>query len=301
MTDHTRQEVRAFYDQVGWSQVGEGLYQNARYEDLRPVVRGYIHRCHLRLKRFLHQSGKYLLDAGSGPVQYPEYLTYSDGYQYRVCADISITALMEARRRLGEKGLYVVADVSRLPFKSEVFHGTVSLHTIHHIPFEEQMTAYQELYRTLQPGRSAAVVNGWQAPALMRKLAWMIGLQGFIYKWMERFNRIILRRKTKSSMTPAVQTDEAAPIGTYTVHWEPAPLKAAFARLGIPAEIRSWRSLSVRFTRAVMHGWLGGRLWLGLVFWLEDHFPRYFGENGQYPLIVIRKPERRDQSLLPSP
>jgi len=294
MTDHTRQEVRAFYDQIGWSQVGEGLYQNARYEDLRPVVREYIHRCHLRINRFLAQGGTYLLDAGSGPVQYPEYLTYSESYQYRVCADISITALKEARQRVGHHGLYVVADVSRLPFGKDVFDGIVSLHTIHHVPFEEQMVAYQELYRTLRPGQRAAVVNGWHTPILMQKLAWMIRLQGFIYKWTERFNRIILRRKIEPSTAPAVQADGTTPTGTYTVHWEPAPLKAEFACLGIPAEIRSWRSLSVRFTRAVMHGWLGGRLWLRLVFWLEDRFPKYFGENGQYPLIVIRKPESGD-------
>jgi SAM-dependent methyltransferase len=290
MTDHTRQEVRAFYDQIGWSQVGEGLYQNARYEDLRPVVREYIHRCHLRINRFLAEGGKYLLDAGSGPVQYPEYLTYSKTYQYRVCADISITALREARQRVGPHGLYVVADVSRLPFRDEIFDGIVTLHTIHHVPFEEQIVAYQELYRTLRPGQSAAVVNGWQTPVLMQKLAWLISLQGFVYKWIERFNRIILRRKIEPSTAPTVQAVGTVPTGTYTVHWEPTSLKAEFARLGIAAEIRSWRSLSVRFTRAVMHAWLGGRLWLRLVFWLEDRFPTYFGENGQYPLIVIRKP-----------
>jgi len=27
-------QVRQFYDQVGWQMAGEGLYQNARYEDL---------------------------------------------------------------------------------------------------------------------------------------------------------------------------------------------------------------------------------------------------------------------------
>jgi len=30
MADNTKQQVREFYDQIGWSQVGEGLYQNAR-------------------------------------------------------------------------------------------------------------------------------------------------------------------------------------------------------------------------------------------------------------------------------
>src|SRR5512143_479083 len=100
-----KQEVREFYDQVGWQEVSQGVYQNAHYEDLRPVARDYIHRCHLRVARHLKPAGRFLLDAGSGPIQYPEYLEYSRGYQYRVCADISITALKEARKRVGEPGL----------------------------------------------------------------------------------------------------------------------------------------------------------------------------------------------------
>ncbi len=32
-----KQQVRQFYDQVGWQEVSEGTYQNAHYEDLRPV------------------------------------------------------------------------------------------------------------------------------------------------------------------------------------------------------------------------------------------------------------------------
>ena len=73
MTADIKQEVRQFYDQVGWSRVGDDLYQNARYEDLRPVAREYIHRCHLRVSRHLdghttspQLSGRFLLDAGSG-------------------------------------------------------------------------------------------------------------------------------------------------------------------------------------------------------------------------------------------
>src|SRR5512141_2874572 len=100
MTD-TKQKVREFYDEVGWQVEADGNYQNARYEDLRPVARDYIHRCHLRVKRHLKPTGRFFLDAGSGPVQYTEYVTYSHGYQYRVCVDISIVALQEARARLG--------------------------------------------------------------------------------------------------------------------------------------------------------------------------------------------------------
>jgi hypothetical protein len=33
----------------------------------------------------------------------------------------------------------------------------------------------------------------------------------------------------------------------------------------------------------------GGRAFLKFVFWLEGIFPNFFAENGQYPLIVIKK------------
>ncbi len=88
-----KQQVRDFYNQVGWKEVGEGVYQNARYEDLRPVSREYIHRCHLRVLRHLKPRGRFLLDAGSGPIQYPEYLEYSRGYQRRICARVAPSVL----------------------------------------------------------------------------------------------------------------------------------------------------------------------------------------------------------------
>ena len=164
---NTKQQVREFYDQIGWSQVGEGLYQNARYEDLRPVARDYIHGCRLRVNRYIASRGDFLLDAGSGPVQWPEYLTYSEGYRFRVCLDISITALKEARMRLAAKGLYVVADIANLPFKPDAFDGIVSMHTIHHLPLSDHRGAYLELHRVLKSNRTAAIVNGWDYPRLM--------------------------------------------------------------------------------------------------------------------------------------
>ena len=163
-----QKDVRKFYDAVGWQQISEGVYQNAQYEDLRPVSRDYIHKCHLRINRYLRHTGKYLLDAGCGPIQYPEYLTYSEGYKYRVCLDISIVALIDARERINEHGLFVVADIAHMPFKSDAFDDAVSLHTIHHLPPEEYRPAYFELKRVLKSDATAVVVNGWSDSAIMR-------------------------------------------------------------------------------------------------------------------------------------
>lgn len=293
-----KQRVRQFYDRVGWQTVAGGVYQNARYEDLRPVSREYIHRCHLRVRRFLKPAGRFLLDAGSGPVQYPEYLTYSEGYQYRVCVDISIVALQEARRRIGDHGLYVVADVANLPFCPEPFEGVVSLHTLHHLPLEEQSKAYDELYRVLKPGCSAAVVNGWTDSPLMRRTAWLVrglerlGARIAALRGRSQANAMDVERAPSSSEGPGEAKKRAAadsrPVGTFINKLDPEWLRQ---HLGgkMRYSLYPWRSVSVRFLRAVIHGVSGGRLWLRLLFWLEERFPRFFAEQGQYPLVVIYK------------
>jgi SAM-dependent methyltransferase len=291
-----KQRVRQFYDQVGWQIAGDGNYQNARYEDLRPVSREYIQRCHLRVKRHLEPQGRFLLDAGSGPVQYPEYLIYSEGYRYRVCADISIVALQEARARfqargLADHGLYVVADVANLPFKSDPFDGIVSLHTLHHLPLADQSKAYGEIHRVLRPGSSAVVVNGWTDSPLMRRMGGLVRLA-------ERVVARIARLRGKQGDSQAVpqspdgrQTPKPAspaPTGTFIRKLDAAWLRQELGgRMNV--EIYPWRSVSVRFLRALVHDPLAGRLWLRLLYWLEERFPRFFAEKGQYPLVVVRK------------
>jgi ubiquinone/menaquinone biosynthesis C-methylase UbiE len=279
---NTQEQVRKFYDKVGWQVVEDGNYQNARYEDLRPVARDYIHRCHLRVNRFLNPRGNLLLDAGSGPVQYAEYLTYSEGYRYRVCVDISIVALMEARKRLCDKGLFVVADVSNLPFKKESFDGLVSLHTLHHLPQPGQKAAYREFYRLLSPGGKGVVVNGWTESRLMQDTRWMVSLMEKIGNTWGRL------RGRKISTASASKNGKQEPTGTYIQKLDANSLGQDLSG-NIPFEIWVWRSVNVRFMRSVFHDILGGRLWFRLLFWLEERFPHYFGKAGQYPMVVIWK------------
>ncbi len=282
-----KQQVREFYDQVGWQQVSEGVYQNARYEDLRPVSREYIHRCHLRVRRHLQPQGRYLLDAGSGPIQYPEYLTYSEGYQYRVCADISHVALKDARERTGDHGLCVVADIANLPFKRGVFEGVVSLHTIHHLPPGDHVRAYQELYRVLASGSQAVVVNGWGKALiprlLLRPMRWtnrLIGILRRIFGWEPPEHPA----KPKKKKSERKKKQKSTFVRKYGADW----LKQQLAPL-MPFELYVWRSVSVKHLRTFVHDGFGGRLLLRFLFWLEDRFPYFFGEKGQYPLVVIYK------------
>lgn len=271
--NNAKQQVREFYDEIGWTADDEGLFQNARYEDLRPVSWEYIHRCHLRVNRYIARAGNLLLDAGSGPVQWPEYLTYSEGYRFRVCVDISSAALRAARARLGSHGLYVVADIANLPFRPSTFDAVVSIHAIHHLPLSEHKSAYLELLRVLKADRAGAVINGWYRPLLMRMAEPMI-----------RLGRWFGGRGRKEKKDWRVEED---PAGTFVQKMTPAWLRRELE--GVDIDIYPWRSLSPRFMRWFIRPQFGGRTLLRLVFWLEDRFPRFFGESGQYPLVVIHK------------
>ncbi len=289
-----KNQVRQFYNEVGWKMLSDGFYQNARYEDLRPVSHEYVQRCHLRVNRHIAATGHMLLDAGSGPVQYPEYLTYSELYDYRVCVDISIVALQEARQRVAERGLYVVADVAHLPFKNDVFDGEVSLHTLHHLPAEDKKPAYQELYRVLMPGRSAVIVNGWTESGLMKLSFWLVRLMETVGIW------IAVKRgkqeKTVKDASSAVRKAEKEPTGTYIQKLSPEWMSDEISGQ-IPYQIFVWRSVNVRFLRALVHKPLAGKYFLRLLYWLEELAPGFFGKHGQYPLIVMKKSTDKNVDL----
>ncbi len=288
-----KQEVREFYDRVGWMKLADSVYQNARYEDLRPVSRRYIHDCHMRVARHIEPSGRFFLDAGSGPIQYPEYLEYSRGFAYRVCADISITALCEARNLIGERGLFVVADIANLPFKKQSFEGIVSLHTIHHLAEDEQAQAYLELHRVLVCQRTAVVVNGWSHSAILAVFEPFIKAANWIRNQVDRVNR---QDKTPAKEIPGngkysnrqIHVEDANPKGTHTRKHDFSWLEKKVAS-HIPLEIYVWRTVSVRFLRALIHPMLGGSFLLKLLYALEERYPHFFGKYGKYPLIIIHR------------
>jgi ubiquinone/menaquinone biosynthesis C-methylase UbiE len=268
-----KKDVQEFYDNIGWDKSDDGFSDASIYEDLRPVAAEYIHRCHQRVKQHLPDSGRYLLDVASGPVQYNDYVAYSAGYERRVCADISLRALVEARRRLGDKGLYVVADIANLPFADNSFDGVVSLHTIYHVPAAEQEKAFNEIHRVLAAERPAVVVYSWGA----RSPLMLVSLMPFqVWNWLSRR----MRARTVSqggSDSPALYGHH------YGYSW------FASRKWPFTYELYSWRSVSPDFTKIYVRRWLFGRSLLSQLFRMENAWPRFFGRFGQYPMIVFRK------------
>jgi SAM-dependent methyltransferase len=269
--------VQSFYDQTGWQQEPDAQFDDAhRFEDLRPVAAEYLHTCRLRTRTAIPSSGQFLLDVASGPVQYPEYLTYAQGYQYRVCADISVVALQAARRRLddaGQAGIYVLADITRLPFANGAMSATISLHTVYHVHKDLQAQALRELDRVTHTGGQVAVVYNW---------GWHAWLMHVLLAPLQAA-RLVQRMLKAARWRRAEAGGSAAGLGLYFY----AHSYGWFRQQAFPFawEIHPWRSLHTHASRVYAHEGLGGRALLRWVARLEMRHPRFFARWGTYPLI----------------
>src|SRR5665213_15580 len=284
-------DIKSFYDRIGWTKSESGDFEDAiAFEDLRPASATYIRKAHQRLKRYLIANGDYLLDVASGPVQYPEYLAYSRGYQRRVCMDISIAALREARRKLGGKGIFILGDITHLPLQSDAMDAVISLHTIYHVPRDEQRSAFEELYRVLKPGRRGAIIYTFTDSLLMR---W-----GFKPgRWYNALRHSLPARGIKRLMgtrpapgAPAAHEAVAQRSQGVGFYFHAHPLAWFTSQTwSFPLDLVVWRSMDVQFMRKYIHLGRGGKLLLGLIYRFEEMFPRFTGRHGAYPLFIVRK------------
>ncbi len=164
-----KKKVREFYDEYGWlKDDGENYNDTVTFEDRRAVSKEYWSQCHLRINKHLGKGGDYLLDIASGAIPNDEYLTYSNNYKLRVCMDFSIEALRGAAERLNGKGIFVLGDMTQIPIADHCIDGVISMHTVYHVPQQEQTQAVSEAYRVIKPGKQAVIVYSWKDSRLMR-------------------------------------------------------------------------------------------------------------------------------------
>ena len=282
-----KQGVQRFYDEVGWSpDAGGGYGDTARFVDQRSVSREYFERCHRRLGRRLPRAGRFLLDAGSGAIPHSACLEYSRQFARRICVDLSVEALREAQGKLGDRGLYVLGDVTRLPIRDGTMDAAICLHAIYHVPADEQRTAFDELHRVLAPGAPALVVYtfGGRAP--------LVRAARSLYRRLS-----VVRRRVAGGGQPAGSPPPAAAGGAPAGgppdpelygHFHPSAWFAEEA-WAYPVEIVCWRSIGKETLEQWFHAGLGGRILLRVLFLVESAAPRLMGRIGQYPLVIIRK------------
>jgi len=266
------QMLETFYDEFGWLKTENNQYNDAAvFEDLRDVSKSYIHDCHMRLKTFLPKSGKYFLDAASGPIQFDEYLEYSKNFQYRVCIDLSSRALNEARKKIGDKGIFILGNIANMPIQSAKIDAAISLNTIYHIPKEQQVDAFKEIYRVLTEKAPGLIIYEWG------RYSHLINLFVLPYKLNNHLNKLFKVFNPNNLAQPDIYF-HAFNRGYFNER-----------KLGFKLKTFVWRSISVPFMKIYIHKWLFGKSLLKMIYNIEEKFPQIAGNVGEYPLFYFEK------------
>ncbi len=266
--------VKDFYDNRGWHTTEKGDYEDADiFEDLRPFAQEYLTKCHDRVSRYLNPSGTYMVDAASGALQYTDYLQYSENYKYRICVDLSFQGLSECKRKLGDKAICLLCDMTNLPIKDNVTDGFVSLNTIYHIPKDEQVKAITELYRVLNKGGKGVVVYDWYKHSPWMNIS-LLPFRAFKY----------IKVKTGKMFANAKGKEPGKMLYFHAHNYE------YFKRnLKMPFKLVCWRSISVTFMKVYIHSWAFGKKFLDKIYKMEEENPEKCGLKGEYPMFTFEK------------
>ena len=266
-----KKNVARFYDEFGWLDGGDGNFNDAlAFEDLRDVTAFYRDRCHRRVNRQL-PGGNYLLDVASGAVQIPAYRSFSEHYAKRICVDLSLTGLRAAKQRLGDHAVCIAGDITRLPLRDGAIDSVVSLHTLYHVPADEQATAVAELYRVTRPGGRIVIVSSWGASSLLHRA------------WVWAAARLPQGASEQHSI--ALPTNVDLYFSPQDYAWYRREIAPRYA-----SRLRIWRSVGKEFMQRFVHGRISAWLLLGPLLMFESIAPRLAGRIGVCPMFVIDKP-----------
>ncbi len=148
--------VKVFYDTFGWKKDLSycQYHDQLLFVETDKTTQDYIKCNEERYHKYFKNGGQFFLDAGCGAL--PRF-NFSKNYKKHVCVDISMTGLMEARGILGDKGLYIKADLAELPFMDESFDGILVSHCLYHVAKKLQSVALGELYRVTKVNKNMLI------------------------------------------------------------------------------------------------------------------------------------------------
>lgn len=268
--DKAEQSLLDYYGTVGWQEDldTQTTADAKRFEDLREHSRDYVSKCRLRVLQYIPKKGVNMLDMASGPIQFPEYLTYSKNFEKRYCVDLSAMALERARKKIGSHGVFLHGNFFDLDLKDNFFDCTLSLQTIFHIAKEKQEQAVRRLIQITKPNRPVIVV--YSNPDSIRKYLAL---------------PVYLATKAKH-LWLHLQGQE--PKRSLYFHAHPNRWWYRFKDVA-EVKIEPCRLFDSHLQKVLIpNNRLGAKI-LAFIFKLEDRFPKFFVRFGQYPLIILTK------------
>ena len=247
--------VSNFYNKKGWKSKNNITIDSDLFEDNRCVAKDYVSKCRLKILNHIPKKGKNFLDFASGPIQYSEYLKYSNNYKFRYCVDFSKEAISIAKKKLKKKGKYFANDFMKIKFKENFFDCSLSMHTIYHMHKDKQEKAVRKLLRITKPNKPVIIIYSNPYPLIKS-----------IYSF---FNR---KKKKKF------------------IYFYCHPIKwwKRFETIS-NIEFYCWRSFSSQHQKILFPDNLIGKIMLKLLYYLENKFTNFFSKKFQYQIIVLKK------------
>ncbi|OGI08696.1 MAG: hypothetical protein A2Y40_05335 [Candidatus Margulisbacteria bacterium GWF2_35_9] len=267
MENYAEDKVSKFYRNVGWETEGEDTEDAKRFEDLRENAREYVSKCRLRVLRHIPESGDNILDMASGPIQFKEYFEYSKQYKKRYCVDLSSKALDDAKRKIGDHGVFLCGSFFDLDLEKDFFDCSISLHTIYHIDKDKQEEAVRKLINVTKPGKPVIIVYS-NPHAIMNYIALPLRTLKKVVKWL-------IRRKKKTE---------------FELYFSPHS-NSWWKRFEDVADVQilPWRSFASSHQKSIFPNNKFGKKMLDILFKMEDRFPKVFAGVFQYPMIILTK------------
>ena len=161
-----KKRVFDYYNEVNYKIMDTfKLYENSqKWVDYRPVSLDYLKNSFSKASQFYPPNGKFILDIASGPIGFNEYMNLSNGYEYRICIDISINALIQAKinmAKANKNGIFICGDITNIPLQTNTCDTVLCQHTLYHVPKNDQYDAVNEMYRVAKDNSKIVIIYSW--------------------------------------------------------------------------------------------------------------------------------------------
>jgi len=267
--DNAEERVSKFYNTVGWETKGEISEDARRWEDLREHAEEYVSKCRLRVLRHIPDKGVNILDMGSGPIQYKEYLEYSKNFEKRYCVDLSSRALEKAKEKIGDHGVFLPGSFFDIPMQENFFDCAFSLHTIYHIDKDKQEKAVRKLIYVTKPGKPVIIVYT-NPKAFFSSLPFRL-----LWKVRNILKTLGREKKLEEDLSPYAYA--------HPIEW--------WNRFGDIAWVKvlPWRSFPSNIQKILIPNNKIGEKIFEWLFNLEERFPDFFVKHFLFVMVILTK------------